>query len=50
MDEDFKVIAKGIEENKVSNEVKFIILTNIQAVDNLSSLEKEKINQLLDQL
>ena len=49
MEEDFKAITNGIEENRVSNEVKYIILTNIQAVDNLSSLEKEKINHFLDQ-
>ena len=50
IDEDFKVIANGIEKDNLSNEIKSIILTNMLAVENLSTLEKEKINLLLNQL
>lgn len=50
IDEDFKIITNGIEENTVSYEVKSIILTNMLNVENLSLSEKEKINLLLDQL
>lgn len=50
LNEDFEVIIHSIEKDNLPNEIKFIILTNMLAVENLSVLETEKINQILIQL
>ncbi len=50
LNEDFEVIILGIEKDNLPNEIKSIILTNMLGVEKLNPLEKEKINQLLNQL
>lgn len=48
--EDFNVIMNNILESNLSTDFKTEILTNMLLVENLSSEEKEKINQIKTQL
>ena len=49
IDEDFKLIVKGIEEKIVSYKLCNIMLTNMLAIENLSAMEKEQLEHLLNE-